>query len=147
MLDTDTFLTTLYVMVDDFCNSQPSPEMPPGPRPSLTASEVVTLALFGQWQRFASERDFYRHASRHLRPAFLPHRAQFNRLLRRHWATTVAFFLHLVARLQAQAALYKALDCSAVPPAMPSDAGRAGCRDGPTSMGAIAWVGLKASAC
>ncbi|MCL4864201.1 MAG: transposase [Caldilineaceae bacterium] len=117
MLDTDTFLTTLYVMVDDFCNSQPPPETQPGPPPSLTASEVVTLAIFGQWQRFASERDFYRYARRHLRPAFptLPDRTQLNRLLRRQRATVVAFFLHLVARLQAQPALYEALDCSAVP--------------------------------
>lgn len=117
MLDTDTFLTTLYVMVDDFCNTQLPPETRPGPTPSLTRSEVVTLAIFAQWQRFASERDFDRYAHRHLRPAFptLPDRGQFNRLLRRHRETTVAFFLHLVEQLQAQPTLYEALDCSAVP--------------------------------
>jgi len=35
MVDTDTFLTTLYVMVDDFCKSQLSPEKRPGPEASL----------------------------------------------------------------------------------------------------------------
>ena len=52
MMDTDTFLTTLYVMADDFCKYQLPPEKSPGPRPSLTRSELVTLALFGQWSCF-----------------------------------------------------------------------------------------------
>lgn len=47
MLDADTFLTTLYVMADDFCKYQLPPEGALGPRASLTRSEVVTLALFG----------------------------------------------------------------------------------------------------
>ncbi len=70
MMDTDTFLTTLYVMADDFCKYQLPPEKTPGPRPTLTRGEVVTLALFGQWSCFLSERGFYRYASHHLRPAF-----------------------------------------------------------------------------
>ena len=45
MLDVDTFLTTLYVMVDDFCHSQP-PKKRPGPEASLSRSEVLTLAVF-----------------------------------------------------------------------------------------------------
>lgn len=28
MMDLDTFLTTLYVIVDDFCQSEPEPENP-----------------------------------------------------------------------------------------------------------------------
>ncbi len=43
MVDVDTFLTTLYVMVDDFCQSRPQ-EQHPGPEASLSSSEVVTLA-------------------------------------------------------------------------------------------------------
>ena len=83
MLDTDTFLTTLYVIADDFCQAQP-PKRRPGPQASLSESEVVTLAIFARWSRFASERDFYRYASGHLRDAFptLPERSQFNRLVR-----------------------------------------------------------------
>ena len=100
-MDTDTFLTTLYVMADDFCKYQLLLERVPGPRGSLSRSEVVTLALFGQWNRFPSERSFYRYACHHLRSAFptLPYRSQFNRLMRRHYQAIVAFFRHLVALL------------------------------------------------
>ena len=31
MVDVDTFLTTLYVMVDDFCKTSLPPETHPGP--------------------------------------------------------------------------------------------------------------------
>ena len=84
MVDVDTFLTTLYVMADDFCKTSLPPEAHPGPQTTLSRSEVVTLAMFGQWQSFGSERGFYRYAQRHLRPAFpsLPTREQFNRQVR-----------------------------------------------------------------
>ena len=59
MVDTDTFLTVLYVMADDFCKCQSRPEGTPGLRASLTGSKVVTLVVFSQWGRFRSERDFY----------------------------------------------------------------------------------------
>ncbi len=77
MLDVDTFLTTLYVMVDDFCHSR-TPKRRPGPKSSLCASEVITLAIFARWSRFASERDFYRYAETILLDAFptLPSRSQ-----------------------------------------------------------------------
>src|SRR6516165_5824314 len=58
MVDVDTFLTTLYVMVDDFCMLALPPVLHPGPQAALSRSEVVTLALFGQWQGFGSERGF-----------------------------------------------------------------------------------------
>jgi hypothetical protein len=60
----DTFLTALYVMVDDFCHSRPQKEQLPGPDASLSPSEVVTLAIFSRWSRFSSEQDFYRYAKR-----------------------------------------------------------------------------------
>ena len=84
MVDVDTFLTTLYVMVDDFCMLALPPALHPGPQAALSRSEVVTLALFGQWQGFGSERGFYRYAQRHFRTAFpsLPTREQFNRQVR-----------------------------------------------------------------
>ncbi len=49
MVDVDTFLTTLYVMVDDFCKLSLPSDVHPGPQAALSRSEVVTLALFGQW--------------------------------------------------------------------------------------------------
>jgi Transposase DDE domain len=117
MVDPDTFLTTLYVMVDEFCQSHLLPEVHPGPPASLSRSEVVTLGLFEQWACFPGERAFYRYAQRYLRAAFptLPHRTQFNRLLRRHYEAIVACFLHLVDLLDGRRGLYEALDTSAVP--------------------------------
>jgi hypothetical protein len=117
MVDVDTFLTTLYVMVDDFCQTSLPPETHPGPEAALSRSETVTLAIFGQWQGFGSERGFYRYAQRHLRPAFpqLPTREQFNRQVRQHHAALVACFLYLGRLLAAQHCLYEALDSSGIP--------------------------------
>lgn len=98
-MDPDTFLTTLYVMIDDFCQSAGYAEKHrPGPAASLSCSEVVTLAVFGQWAQFPSERAFYRYAASHLHAAFptLPEREQFNRLQRSYHDVIVAFALFLV---------------------------------------------------
>ena len=117
MVDVDTFLTTLYVMVDDFCKASLPPEPRPGPQAALSRSEVVTLAMCGQWQGFGSERGLYRSAQRHLRAAFpqLPTREQFNRQMRQQHEALVAVFRHLVQRLAAQRCVYEALDSSGVP--------------------------------
>jgi hypothetical protein len=118
MVDINTFLTTLYVMVDDFFkNNLIAQVRQPGQGVSLSRSEVVTLAMFGQWDRFESERDFYRYAHHNLRPAFpsLPDRSQFNRLLRTHCDAITCFFLHLVELMKAQHCAYEALDSTAVP--------------------------------
>jgi hypothetical protein len=118
MVDADTFLTALYVAVDDLCKAHLPPEPPhPGPAAALTRSEVLTLALFGQWQGFGSERGSYRYARRHLRGACpaLPAREQFNRQLRRHATALVAGLLHFARLLRAPCAPYEALDTAAVP--------------------------------
>jgi hypothetical protein len=116
MLDVDTFLTTLYVTVDDFCHSR-APKKKPGPQASLCASEVITLSIFARWSRFSSERDFYRYAQTNLIDAFptLPERSQFNGLVRSHTELIEAFFLHLVALLEVRKCPYEALDSSAMP--------------------------------
>src|SRR5947207_13080635 len=117
-MDQDTFLTTLYVMIAAFCTAQGFAEKHrPGPAASLSCSEVVTLAVFGQWAQFPSERAFYRYALRHLRAAFptLPNREQFNRLQRQQRDVIVAFSLSLVDQMQAQRCLYEALDSSGIP--------------------------------
>jgi hypothetical protein len=117
MVDIDTFLTRLYVMVDDFCKAQLPPEHRPGPGASLSRAEVLTLAIFGQWQVFGSERGFYRYAQGHLRTAFpnLPARSQFNRLLRHQHTALVAYFRYLVRQLRAQHCAFEALDAMGVP--------------------------------
>lgn len=116
MLDPDTFLTFLYVTVDDYCKTLPPPRRRPGPAAALSRSEVVTLALFGQWARFGGERGFYRYAARHLRGAFpgLPARAQLNRRLRAEHAALVAVGHALAETLGARGGAYEALDATAV---------------------------------
>lgn len=112
MVDTDTFLTILYVKADTFCKQHVPAERKPGPPPSLCCSEVVTLATFAQWAHFRTERDFYRYAENHLRAAFpgLPDRSQFNRLQRQHREVLVAFSLALAHELTTASDLYEALD-------------------------------------
>lgn len=116
MLDVDTFLTTLYVMVDDFCQSRPQKVRRPGPDASLSDSEVVTLAIFARFCRFASERDFYRYADAHLRDAFptLPNRSQFNRLVRSLARLLEEVALHLAELMGARGCPYEALDSAAM---------------------------------
>jgi hypothetical protein len=118
MVDVDTFLTTLYVIADDFCQSLP-PKRRPGPEASLSDSEVVVLAIFARWSRFASERDFYRYAQSRLRGAFptLPDRSQFNRLVRSYVGLIEEVALHLASMLDPRGATaaYEALDASAMP--------------------------------
>ena len=124
MLDPDTFVTALYVTVDETCKSCgiPPRALPGhrGPAPGLAPSEVLTLALLAQWGRFASERSFYRFATATLRPAFptLPDRTQYNRLLRAPYACLVQLGRTLAATLRAvrePQAAYEVLDTTAVP--------------------------------
>jgi len=116
MLDFDTFLTTLYVKVDDFCKSFLPIQKRVGRKSSLNISEVVTISIIGQWQRWSSERDFYRWAKRHLQSAFpkLPSRPQFNRLERQNYQTIIYFWLSLVDLIQPTNCSYEALDATGV---------------------------------
>ena len=119
MVDPDTFLTALDVVIDDFGKAHLPPEPPcPGPAAALSRAELLTLAIFGQWHGFGSERGFYRYARRHLRAAFpaLPTREQFNRQLRHYGGALAACVLYLGELLQARrGAPYEALDTAAVP--------------------------------
>ena len=66
-MDPDTFVTTVYVVVDDLCRDR-SDELRPkrrGRKPVLSESEVITLALLSQWHGRGSERAFLRFAARH----------------------------------------------------------------------------------
>ena len=112
-MDQDTFLTTVYVMADDYCKAQQIAwSVRAGPNPGLSIGEVLTLSLMSRWARFSSDREFYGYAERHWRPAFpaLPERSQFNRLLRAAgpWLAGLSHFL--VAHMGSRACAYEALD-------------------------------------
>ena len=74
-LDLETFLTTLYVRVDDLYEQAVRPQLPAcrGPAPSLSDSEVLCLGLAAQWRSgvpWKSERGFLRYAVKYLRGMF-----------------------------------------------------------------------------
>jgi len=113
----DAFLTAPYVVADDFCQSH-RPKKRPDPKASLSESEVLTLAIFARFRRFASERDFYRYAKSNLRDAFptLPDRSQFNRCVRSQAELVEELALHPARRMmEVRRSPYEAPDASAMP--------------------------------
>ncbi len=71
-LDLDTFLTTVYCIVDDVYQQELAPHRPhrPGRKPELSDSEALCLALLAQWQGRRSEKAFVAYAVRHWRQYF-----------------------------------------------------------------------------
>lgn len=116
MLDRDTFLTALYVFIDDYVQTHPAARRP-GPAPHLSPSEVLTLLVFSRWRRFASERDFYRYARRELRGCFptLPDRSQFVRQARHCYPLLAGCLRQLARQLGAEQVVYQVLDLTPVP--------------------------------
>ena len=89
-LDLETFLTALYVIVDDLYQSDIVPHMPPrgGPHAEMSDNEVLCLGLAAQWRSgvpWKSERGVLRYVRKHLRYLFptLLSQSAFNRRLRR----------------------------------------------------------------
>jgi Transposase DDE domain len=117
-VDLETMLVSLYVLVDDWWERAhpPSPRKPGRP-PSLSASEVITLAILAQWPRFRSERDFFRFADAHLRtyfPTLLSH-GQLNRRIRALEPELKALQRDLAATLADGSEVYHVLDTTLIP--------------------------------
>ena len=112
----------------------------PGPEASLCQSEVITLAIFARWSRFASERDFYRYADDHLREAFptLPSRPQFNRLVRFYTQTIEEIAVKLGKMLEDRAHSTKHSIVLLCPSGMQNAVDMAGSPERPTSDGLTA---------
>lgn len=117
-LDLDTFLTALYTTVDDLYQGHIRGKLPqrPGPKPSLSDSEVLTLALLAQWRHFPSERAFWRWAQAHLLPYFpdLVCQPRFNRRVRWLWDALGLLFKG-GASLVVEPSAYRVLDATSVP--------------------------------
>jgi Transposase DDE domain len=117
-VDLETMLVSLYVLVDDWWERAhpPSPRKPGRP-PSLSASEVLTLAILSQWPRFRSERDLYRFADAHLRPYFpdLLSHGQLNRRIRALEPELKALQQDLAATLADGSEVYHVLDTTLIP--------------------------------
>src|ERR687894_584637 len=117
MMDLDSFLVSLYVLVDDWWRaSHPPAPRRPG-RPALLADpEVLTLAILAQWPRFRSERDFWRFAWAHLRSYFptLCSQSQLNRRIRVLEPEMRALQRAFARELAEPSALYRVLDTTLV---------------------------------
>jgi hypothetical protein len=152
-VDLDSFLVSLYVLVDDWWQaSHSSAPRRPG-RPALLAdSEVLALAVLAQWPRFRSERDFWRFASAHLRGYFpnLCSQGQFNRRVRALEPEMRALQRAFAGELTEPSAVYRVLDTTLVPAMVRVRACRKGLFAGQATFGRSAskteWVyGFKAA--
>jgi hypothetical protein len=117
MIDMSTFVDLVYGIVQDFSNSQlPAVAPRPGPSPKLDRTAVLTLALLGQWGRFASERSFYRCAEQCLGDRFggLPDRSQYNRQLRRYQAELASLALWVSQQLNAHGCELQLIDTTPI---------------------------------
>ena len=146
-MDLDSFLVSLYVLVDDWWKLECSSEPPKTGRPALlTDSEVMTLAILPQWPRFRSERDFWRFASSHLRCYFpnLCSQSQFNRRVRALEPEMRALQRAFARGLARPSAVYRVLDTTLLPAMVRVRASRKGLFAGQASFGRSAskteWV-------
>jgi len=146
-MDLDSFLVSLYVLVDDWWKLNRSLEPPKTGRPALlTDSEVITLAILAQWPRFRSERDFWRFASSHLRSYFpaLCSQSQLNRRIRALAPELRALQRSFARELAEPSALYRVLDTTLIPAIVRVRASRKGLFCGQASFGRSAskteWI-------
>ena len=120
-MDPDTFVTTVYVVVDDLCRDRPDELRPNrrGRKPVLSESEVITLALLSQWHSRGSERAFLRFAARHWRSYFpLIGQSGFNKRVRALRSRIAELALEVgkqVHRLMGTGSMYGAMDGVLVP--------------------------------
>jgi hypothetical protein len=154
MMDLDSFLVSMYVLVDDWWKGDHPSSAPPKPgRPALLSeSEVLTLAILAQWPRFRSERDFWRFAWAHLRPYFpmLCSQGQLNRRIRALEPELRLLQLAFAEELSEPSAVYRVMDTTLIPAIVRVRASRKGLFAGQASFGRSAskteWVyGFKAA--
>jgi hypothetical protein len=148
-MDLDSFLVSLYVLVDDWwqANRSSATTLPRPGRPALLAdSEVLTLAILAQWPRFRSERDFWRFADAHLRPYFpkLCTQGQLNRRIRALEPEMRALQRYFAEELSDPSAVYHVMDTTLIPAIVRVRASRKGLFFGQATFGRSAskteWV-------
>ena len=142
-MDLELLLVSIYVLVDEWWREKhpPTPRKPGRP-PSLTASEVLTLAVLAQWPRFRSERDFFRFAHAHLReyfPNLLSH-GQLNRRIRALEPELRALQRDLAATLADGSEVYHVLDTNLIPAIVRVRACRKGLFARQAVFGKTEWV-------
>jgi DDE family transposase len=116
-MDLDSFLVAVYVAVDDWwLATHPPASRRPGRPPQLSPSEVLTLAVVGQWPCWPSEAAFWRCVEHRWQPAF-PHlcsRSQFNRRVRALGSDLQALQRAMARPLLDPQAAYRVLDTTLI---------------------------------
>jgi hypothetical protein len=128
-MDLDSFLVSLYVLIDEWWQRNRSSRPPKPGRPAvLSTSEVLTLAVLAQWPRLRSERDFWRFAHSHLRPYFpaLVSQSQLNRRIRALEPELRALQSGLAGTLCECSEAYRVMDTTLVPAIVRARARRGG---------------------
>ena len=146
-MDLETFLVSLYVLVDDWWRADhPQTARKPGRPPRLTEPEVLTLAVLAQWPRFRSERDFWRFAQAYLRSYFptLCSQSQFNRRVRALEPQLRDLQREVAETLGGASEVYHVLDTTLIPAIVRVRASRKGLFAGQATFGRCAskteWV-------
>lgn len=115
--DGDTFVTTVYTVVDELYQAEIAPYQRRLGRPvQVSDSEVLTLLVLVQWRR-CSERALLRHAQAAWSALFprLLSQSAFNRRARNLAGVLAWLVPRLAARLGASTASYEAIDGVPVP--------------------------------
>jgi hypothetical protein len=121
-MDLDTLITTVYVLVDDWytANMAERIKRKTGPQPRMSDSEVLTLAVVGQWRAgvpWQSERGVVRYMQRHGHCWFptMLQRSAFNERVRKLWAVFIELQQYLATQLQCADDVYEVVDCVPLP--------------------------------
>jgi hypothetical protein len=117
-MDLDTFVTTLYVRIDDWYKAELGVLMarPKGAAQQMSDSEVLTVAVAGQWRvgvPWYSERSLVRYMQRAGRQWFpgMLGRSQFNLRVRQLWGALVRLQQLLAEELRSPEDCYESVDC------------------------------------
>jgi hypothetical protein len=121
-MDLDTFITTLYVIVDSWYSERVEHHLKrhAGPARHMSDSEVLTVALAGQWRvgvPWQSERGLVRYVQKHGRHWFpgMLQRSAFNQRVRLLWSALVQLQQDLATWLKQPTDIYECVDCTPSP--------------------------------
>jgi hypothetical protein len=121
-MDLETFLTTLYVYVDDWYKSDVQQHIikHAGAEAQLSDSEVLTIALAGQWRvgvPWASERGVVRWMQTQGRGLFpkMIKRSAFNERVRWLWGSFIYLQQALAKVMTSPQDVYECVDCIGIP--------------------------------
>ena len=121
-MDIETFFTELYVIVDECYKTRIAGSMKThgGPAPKLSDSEVLTIALAGEWRSgvaWDSERGVVRWVNKHGRAMFpnMVERSAFNERVRRLWGALIMIQQMVGEWLSSPQDVYECVDSVPLP--------------------------------